>query len=203
MCTDRCFVTIHLVPGAAPTNLNLVEVELYDLHGIQIRDNLTALQSSMLNNYGGFACIDGKITDSIYDICHTQDDDPFPFLRIGYPCSGQTLGSLSRVVVYNRRDCCQFRTLSFMLDFQRLSKTALVEVDQDVMPYRFADAGEAQLNYTINITRVANGEHCKGGGGGRAGMKFDHEPHKSNNLCKVYYAQYVTPSTPSSTRTIK
>lgn len=79
-----------------------------------------------------------------------------PSLRIEYPCpTGKTLGSLSRVLVYNGDGGCNNQIVMFVLDFQRDGSTA-PDVDPDVQPYRFEDGGGVPVPsiYDINVTRV-------------------------------------------------
>lgn len=188
----QCFVVIHLDTNRVyhtykvPLNvaINLAEVQLYDAQGKQIpRETLSASLSSTFPfnpPLEASNCIDGDTTGIVPDICNSGSlydprygaVDPNPSLTIGYPCpSGQTLGSLSRVMVFNREDCCQERIVYFMLDFQRMTTAGVKEVDKNVRPYWFVDAPSersvnvvsdgaavANLNYTINVSVSTPGE---------------------------------------------
>lgn len=102
-----------------------------------------------------------------------------PSLRIEYPCpTGRTLGSLSRVLVYNRNDKCSNWIMRFIMDFQRDNATAF-ETDPDVQPYRFQDANGVPIPlYDINITKATP---CSGANGVRVGVQV--RPRAGRGIC--------------------
>lgn len=191
-------MVIRLAPGAQPSALHLAEVQLYDALGNQIPPRtLTASMSSTttLDGVGQWAqrCVDGDTTGIVNgtrNLCYANPSDTNPNLTIGYSCpSGRTLGSLSRVVVYNRQDCCQEQLVSYMVEFRAVSingsgsghgGNTTVEVDPSVSQYRFADAGTQRI-YTINVSGLGPGERGRGLGETRGEC---HSSSSSSRACR-------------------
>lgn len=141
MCTladryEKCQVVIRSTNASPPpdTVINLAEVQLFDTSGLQVDRSLLTFKLSSTTVYYGVPlearfCNDGTVdtlvqtpdtTNPVYfyvntgpgQICCSGDGDPDPRLTITYPCQ---LG-LSRVVAYNRMDCCGTRMQRFSLD---------------------------------------------------------------------------------------
>ncbi len=110
---------IHLPgPPRGGDIINLAEVHLFDLAGLRIpRASLNALLTTH-HRWGdsteaaGPKCLDGDI----YTTCHSNLADANPMLLVTYPCPGRST-ALSKVVVFNRQDCCQDRVTRFVVDF--------------------------------------------------------------------------------------
>jgi len=123
--------------NAAPTDyLHLAEVQLYNSNGAIIDRTLLNFQLSSTMSWKGVLmqagnCNDGSTSSNLFmngvpnkgtgQICHSNDGDKSPMLKITYPCSS----GLSKVVVHNRGDCCRDRIDAFTLD--ALVGTAVVK----------------------------------------------------------------------------
>lgn len=131
--TSKCQVTIR--PSLASDDvrgeyLNLAEIQLFDIVGLQIDRSLLKLRLSSTFDWGGLVsltadrCNDGAVNTAtlaapgvpnpgLGQVCSSADGDPLARLWVTYPCA---LG-LSKVVVYNRdEDCCRARITRFSLD---------------------------------------------------------------------------------------
>ena len=73
----------------------------------------STLQHNNVNNFGAAKCIDGNTEGpdasvnegASSDFCHTESE-PTPWIAIDF---GTTV-TVQRVEIFNRRDCCGFRT---------------------------------------------------------------------------------------------
>jgi hypothetical protein len=114
--TADCQVVIRptLLPGTE--DLNLGEVQLFARDGSQIPPSQLrmSLSSTYNGDYDVNRCNDGDTTGLFPSICATAGPGT---LTVAYSCPTGDSGSLSRVVVSNRGDCCQTRINTYSLDF--------------------------------------------------------------------------------------
>lgn len=105
-------------PDGPPTHqtwLNLAEVQLWSLSGSLITSGVNAQLSTTYPSYPAQNCFDGNLAT----LCHTNNGDADPWMRITYPCpSGNAASTLKKVVVYNRNEsCCSERIKDFTVEF--------------------------------------------------------------------------------------
>jgi hypothetical protein len=138
---------------AAPTVINLAEVQLFNSTGQQIP--ITKVQAQLSSTYKT-ADNDGSASHCIDDIipkegdpwnfCHTPDhgSDLAPWLRVTCPCAE----GLSKVVVYNRMDTdLENRVVPMQERILRFQMRFLDHTNSTVgVPYQFTTV---QANYTI------------------------------------------------------
>jgi len=95
--------------------LNLKEVMAFWQKGLELLQPVTAIQSSTEGDYPAEKCIDGVTTYGDADtgqtndgnMCHTQEPgERSPWLAIDYG----TPVTVKRVEIFNRGDCCGWRT---------------------------------------------------------------------------------------------
>ena len=96
------FIEVRSGDGRA---LNLLEVLALDTNGNRILPSSAVMSSTHSSSYPAYKCIDQQTSNSM---CHTASGDPDPWLRINY--APGALENLGRIIIYNRVDCCGWRT---------------------------------------------------------------------------------------------
>ncbi len=147
--TADCQVVIRPTVPPGTESLNLGEVQLFARDGSQLPPSQLkmSLSSTLLDIYNANKCNDGDTSGNPPSICHSNG--PAGTLTVEYTCPTGVSGSLARVVVFNRADCCQERINLYTLDFINAQR----RTDQT-----FVFSGGSST-YTIPVV----GERCMGG----------------------------------------
>jgi len=141
-CSSYCNIKFR-AQTSTPEYMNLDEFKLFDTSGRQIPSSSLVYSQSRLY-YELFPlsnCFDG-VSNFCHGFSYREEGSPYPWVNIRYSCpSGGRSGSLSRVEVWNRPDCCQFRIDSYALDFYNY-------LNQVEYTYSFSNGGSTMI-YTI------------------------------------------------------
>lgn len=136
-------------PGS--TLLNLNEVTLRDPAGNDIP--AASLRHSIVrpaNGSGSAGCLNGDAIEanSTVGCAAIAGPNEFPYLVVGFDCpgsaggaAGSASGSLSVIIVENRRSCCQAKITDFQVDFYNSSsglEVSLQPFDTPRDTYKFA-----------------------------------------------------------------
>jgi hypothetical protein len=108
-------VRFGFVDGKAE-QLNIAEIEVYDENGSKIPVS-TVTASSQYGSYGAKNVVDGNVRN----FGHTQSD-PNAFFELDL----NAVKKISKVVVYNRTDCCQDRAKDAVLTIKDGDKKEII-----------------------------------------------------------------------------